>query len=231
MPSRNGCNVSLRTLGQVEIYQFPLAQADSGADCSWGRRVPLILDRTEWDAFNILYVSVGWRGRALPLMWQMLNPGASSFAQQREVLATVAGWMPKGTEVILLGDREFGTGVLAQWSLAQGWGLSLRLRAHEYVRREGAEGFQMLPALCSEECRFWPNVAFTQKHVALALVYIWLLLWGAYAVATGQNRLVDNLRWPVLSLFQTGFRLVNRLQDWGRLSQFQWHLAILEYDN
>jgi hypothetical protein len=49
--------------------------------------------------------------------------------------------MPEGAQVILLGDREFGTGVLAQWSLAQGWGLGLRLRAHEYVRREGAEGF------------------------------------------------------------------------------------------
>jgi hypothetical protein len=264
--------------------------------------VLLIPDRTEWDAFNILYVSLGWRGWALPLMWQMLNPGASSFAQQREVLGTVAGWMPKGAEVILLGDREFGTGVLAQWSLKQGWGRCLRLRAHEYVRWEGAEGFQMLPALGPGACRFWPNVAFTQKHavgglhlamywdwgsqepgyllttepnceracasyrkrfqieemfkdykndgwglgleltglqhrerlarllLALALVYIWLLLWGAYAVATGQNRLVDNLRRPVLSRFQTGFRLVNRLWDWGRLSQFQWHLAVLEYD-
>ena len=265
---------------QVEVYQFPLAQRILGRIVAGGRRVLLILERTEWDAFHILYVSVGWRGRALPLMWQMLNPGASSFAPQREVLGTVAGWLPKGAEVILLGDREFGTGVLAQWSLKQGWGLCLWLRAHEYVRWEGAEGFPMLPALGPGECRFWPNVAFTQKQavgglhlamywgwgsqepwyllttepnceracasyrkrfqieemfkddkndgrgfgleltglqhrerlarllLALALVYIWLLLWGAYAVATGQNRL-----W-----------------DWGRLSQFQWHLAVLEYD-
>ncbi|HZA22862.1 MAG TPA: IS4 family transposase [Dehalococcoidia bacterium] len=287
---------------QVEVYQFPLAQRILGRIVAGGRRVLLILDRTEGDAFNILYVSVGWRGRALPLLGQMLNPGASSFAEQREVLGTVAGWMPQGAQVILLGDREFGTGVLAQWALGQGWGLGLRLRAQEYVRREGAQGFQMLPALRPGERYFWPNVAFTQKHavgglhlamywdwgsqepwylltpepnweracasyskrfqieemfkdykndgrgfgleltglqhrerlarllLALALVYIWLLLWGAYAVATGQNRLVDNLRRPMLSLFQTGFRLVNRLWDWGRLSQFQWHLAVLEYD-
>jgi hypothetical protein len=287
---------------QVAVFQRPLAQRILEQIVAGRRRMLLILDRTEWDAFNILYVSVGWRGRALPLLWQMLNPGASSFAQQREVLGTVAGWLPEGSQVILLGDREFGTGVLAQWSLAQGWGLGLRLRAHEYVHREGAEGFQMLPALRPGERHFWPNVAFTQKHavgglhlamywdqggkepwyllttepncaracasyrkrfqieemfkdykndgrgfgleltglqhrerlarllLALALVYIWLLLWGAYAVATGQNRLVDNLHRPMLSLFQTGFRLVNRLWDWGRLSQFQWHLAVLEYD-
>jgi hypothetical protein len=287
---------------QVEAFQRPLAQRILGQIVSGGKRVLLILDRTEWDAFNILYVSVGWRGRALPLLWKMLSPGASSFAQQREVLGTVAGWMPDGAKVILLGDREFGTGVLAQWTLGQGWGLCLRLRAHEYVRWEVAEGFEMLPVLRPGEHRFWVNVAFTQKHavgglhlamywdrgskepwyllttesnweracasyskrfqieemfkdykndgrgfgleltglqhperlarllLALALVYIWLLLWGAYAIATGQNRLVDNLRRPVLSLFQTGLRLVNRLRDWGRLSQFQWHLAVLTYD-
>jgi hypothetical protein len=66
--------------------------------------------------------------------------------------------------------------------------------------------------------------------LALALVYVWLLLWGAHAVATGQNRLVDNLRRPMLSLFQTGLRLVNRLGDWGRLSQFEWHLHVLAYE-
>ena len=287
---------------QVEVFQRPLAQRILGQIVAGRRRVLLILDRTEWDAFNILYISVGWRGRALPLMWQMLGPGASSFDQQREVLSIVAGWMPEGAEVILLGDREFGTGVLAQWALGQGWGLCLRLRAHEYVCRAEAEGFQMLPALRPGERRFWPAVAFTQKHavgglhlamywdrgseepwylltteatceracasyakrfqieemfrdykndgrgfgleltglrhrdrlarllLALALVYVWLLLWGAYAITTGQNRLVDNLRRPMLSLFQTGLRLVNRLWDWGRLLQFQWHLTALTYD-
>jgi hypothetical protein len=65
--------------------------------------------------------------------------------------------------------------------------------------------------------------------LALALVYIWLLLWGAYAITTGQNCLVDNLRRPMLSLFQTGLRLVNRLWDWNRLSQFQWHIVVLTY--
>ncbi|HZA24339.1 MAG TPA: IS4 family transposase [Dehalococcoidia bacterium] len=287
---------------QVEVFQRPLAQRILGRIVAGGRRLLLILDRTEWNAFNILYVSVGWRGRALPLIWKMLNPGASSFAQQREVLGMVDHWMPEGAQVILLGDREFGTGVLAQWALDRGWGLCLRLRAHEYVRQEGAEVFEMLPTLRPGERRFWPSVAFTQKHavgglhlamywgpgskepwyllttdptcqwacatyskrfqieemfkdyknagrgfgleltglqhperlarllLALALVYIWLLLWGAYAITTGQNRLVDNLRRPMLSLFQTGLRLVNRLRDWGRLSQFQWHLAVLTYD-
>jgi hypothetical protein len=101
-----------------------------------GARVPLILDRTEWGAFNLLYASVGWRGRALPLVWQVIGPGASSFAEQKELLQVVVGWLPKGAQVMLLGDREFGTGVLAKFALEQGWGVCLRLKVDEYVRRQ-----------------------------------------------------------------------------------------------
>jgi hypothetical protein len=115
----------------VDVYYQPLAQRILRRLVAGGARVHLTLDRTEWGAFNILYVCVGWRGRALPLLWRMLAPGASSFAEQEELLAVVAGWLPPGARVLLLGDREFGTGVLAQWALHQGWGVCLRLRAHE----------------------------------------------------------------------------------------------------
>ena len=64
--------------------------------------------------------------------------------------------MPKRARVLLLGDREFGTGALAQWALQQGWGVCLRLRAHEYIRRTGAKQFEMLPLLVPGERRFWP---------------------------------------------------------------------------
>jgi len=63
--------------------------------------------------------------------------------------------------------------------------------------------------------------------LALALVYTWLLLWGAYAIATGQQKLVDNVRKPTLSLFQTGLRFVMRLWQRGQLRKFHWHLSML----
>src|SRR5262245_29519846 len=47
--------------------------------------------------------------------------------------------------------------------------------------------------------------------LALALAYTWLLLWGADVIASGQQRLIDNVRKPTLSLFQTGLRFVLRL--------------------
>jgi hypothetical protein len=283
----------------VDEYYSPLAQRMLKRLVAGGARVHLTLDRTEWSDFNILYVCVGWRGRALPLLWNMLAPGASSFAEQKALLEVVASWLPPGARVLLLGDREFGTGVLAQWAVQQGWGVSLRLRAHEYVRRVGTLDFEMLPLVLPGERRFWSHVAFTQKPavaglnlamywaptaaepwylitteptsklacasyakrfrieemfkdfkntgrgfgleltglrhadrlarllLALALVYTWLLLWGAYVIATDQHKLVDNVRTPTLSVFQTGLRFVMRLWQRGQLRKFHWHLSML----
>jgi hypothetical protein len=68
--------------------------------------------------------------------------------------------------------------------------------------------------------------------LALALVYTWLLLWGAYVIASGQQRLVDNVRKPTLSLLQTGLRFVMQLWHRRQLVRFHWHLSMLaEADN
>jgi hypothetical protein len=148
----------------VEEYYQPVAERLLNRLVSGGARVYLTLDRTEWGAFNLLYVCAGWRGRALPLLWRMLEPGASSFAEQKALLGDVAQWLPARADVLLLGDREFGTGVLAQWALQQGWGVCLRVRAHEHVRRAGASRGALRPPLVPGERRFWPGVTFTQKH-------------------------------------------------------------------
>jgi hypothetical protein len=115
----------------VEDYYQPLATRILQRLVAGGARGHLTLDRTEWGDFHIWYVCVGWRGRALPVRWRRLGLGASSVAAQKELLAVVAAWVPPSARVLLRGDREFGTGVLAQWALQQGWGVCLRLRAPE----------------------------------------------------------------------------------------------------
>jgi hypothetical protein len=287
----------------VELYYEPLARRLLQRLAAGGARIHLTIDRTEWGDFNILYVCVGWRGRALPLLWAMLGPGASSFAEQKALLAVVARWLPTKAHVLLLGDREFGTGVLAQWALHQGWGVCLRLRAHEHVCQAEGLYFERLPLVLPGERRFWSRVAFTQKHavpglnlamywaptaaepwylmtteptckracasyqkrfrieemfkdfknngrgfgleltsvrhadrlerllLALALVYTWLLLWGAYVIASGQQQLVDKVRRPTLSLLQTGLRFVMQLWHRGQLVRFHWHLSMLAEAN
>ena len=105
----------------------------------------------------------------------MLGPGAASFAEQQELLAVVAKWLPRKADVLVLGDREFGTSVVAQWALRQGWGVGLRLRAHEYVGRAGAPYVEWLLLVLPGRRRFWSHVPFTPKHAVsgLNLVMYW----------------------------------------------------------
>ncbi|MEW6297260.1 MAG: hypothetical protein AB1671_05900 [Thermodesulfobacteriota bacterium] len=252
----------------VELYYEAVARRILQRVAAGGARIHVTIDRTEGGDFNVLYICVGWRGRALPRLWGMLGPGASSVAEQKELLAVVASWLPPRAEVLVLGDRECGRGVLAQWARRQGWGLCLRLRAHDDVCRAGAPYFAMLPLLLPGQRRFWSSITFTPKHavrgltlamywaptaaepwyllttappcklawssyqkrfrieemlkdfknngrgfgleltggrhadrlerllLALALVYTWLLLWGAPVIATGQQKLVDNVPHP-----------------------------------
>ena len=67
--------------------------------------------------------------------------------------------------------------------------------------------------------------------LALALVYTWLLLWGAHVIATGQQKLVDNVRRPTLSVLQTGLRFVLQLWHRGQLVRFHWYLSMLAEAN
>ena len=109
-----------------ELYYEPVARRILQRLAAGGARLHLTVDRTEWGDFNILYVCVGWRGRALPLLWGMLGPGASSFAEQKALLGTVAGWLPPAADVLLL------------WALRQGWGpVPAPARARVRVPRRG----------------------------------------------------------------------------------------------
>src|SRR5712691_3603634 len=57
----------------VDDYHQPLAQRLLRRLVAGGARLHLTLDRTEWGDFTILYVGVGWRGRALPVLWGRLT--------------------------------------------------------------------------------------------------------------------------------------------------------------
>jgi len=52
----------------VDTYYQPLAQRILRRLVAGGARGHLTLDRMEWRGVNLLYVCVGWRGRALPLV-------------------------------------------------------------------------------------------------------------------------------------------------------------------
>src|SRR5689334_15180967 len=47
----------------VDLYYEPMARRMLQQLAAGGARIHLTIDRTEWGAFNVLYICVGWRGR------------------------------------------------------------------------------------------------------------------------------------------------------------------------
>jgi hypothetical protein len=82
-----------------------------------GNRLLLIMDRTMInDTLNLLYVSVAYHGRALPLGWvEVPHEGTSSLALQQELLTWVKGCCPAPAAVTIVADREFHSIHLASW--------------------------------------------------------------------------------------------------------------------
>ena len=115
-----------------------------------GSQVRLILDATQINnRSHMLFVAVAYRHRALPLAWLMLtkNSTSSTFAQQKRLLDRVAKLLPANTEVILLGDREYGTVALIRHCLARPWHFCLRVRKNRSLiwSQEEARQVHFLP--------------------------------------------------------------------------------------
>jgi hypothetical protein len=115
-----------------------------GALAEWaGQTMYLILDTTTVRGrVVILRVSLVYRGRAVPLAWQVYERKSVSLPIKlyREVLGHVRGLLPPGVTVVLLGDRGFRAEALMRWCRSPhiGWHFRLRLKANQRIT--GADG-------------------------------------------------------------------------------------------
>lgn len=107
--------------------------------CHWsGRRLQLLLDETPMRG-NRLYclkVSVGYRRRALPLVWVCYRRGAMPTSQPRLVkrlLAEVADVLPASVDVTLMADRGLSWPLLIDLCDTHGWHFVLRLQGQTHV--------------------------------------------------------------------------------------------------
>jgi len=78
---------------------------------SWmGKRVYVALETSMlWNTYCLLRLSVIDRGRAVPLVWQVLEHGSAavSCATYKDVLEQAKTRLPCACEVVLLADRGF----------------------------------------------------------------------------------------------------------------------------
>lgn len=103
-----------------------------------GQRLYLVLDTTTLSGrLVILRVSLVYRGRAVPIAWQVYERKSVSlpFKAYRAILAHVRKLLPEGADVVLLGDRGFRSSALMRWCSKQQpkWHFRLRLKGNQLV--------------------------------------------------------------------------------------------------
>ena len=100
-----------------------------------GLPLVLIMDQSKLsDRHQVLMVALRWGERALPLAWYVeTTEGAIGFESQKALLEIVVSWIPDGAEVILMGDRFYGSPDLILWSQERHWDYRLRLKSNLLV--------------------------------------------------------------------------------------------------
>jgi hypothetical protein len=161
---------------RVEVHPVyaPLSQQ---ALAEWGKHtVYLALDTTRlWNRYCVLRIALLYRGRAVPLVWQVLEHSSRSVAYEAyaELLATVAPLLPWGARVVFLADRGFADTTLLAHVRRLQWHFRLRSKATFGVYRSGCQpckvaDFKLPPG----RALFLQHVAITADHfgpVSLAL--------------------------------------------------------------
>ncbi len=98
-------------------------------------RLRIQIDRTEVNEhLNVLMVSVYYRKRAIPLLWSVLaHPGNSTFKERNAVLAHLEELLPAGCNVLILGDREFGSVDMRRSIRLHNWDFCLRVKGTHFL--------------------------------------------------------------------------------------------------
>src|SRR4051812_19895274 len=172
-----------------------------------GGTVVLLLDQSKVSAgHQMLMVSVRAGERALPLAWRVRRTrGSIGFAEQRELLTLVAGWLPAGTRIVLMGDRFYGSPDLIALCHVLGWGWRLRLKQDLLVFQDGGE--TTLAACFARGERMLGDVELTGKRVATSVAMVhepghpepWII---ALSEPPTVHRAFDyGLRWGIEAMF------------------------------
>jgi Transposase DDE domain len=113
----------------TEHIYIPLVMA---ALSQWkNRRLYLAIDTTVlWDKYCMIHVSVVCCGRAIPLLWDVLEHESATVAFLEYIpLLRKARWLlRKYPDVMLLADRAFASHDLMAWLEVTDWHYSLRLK-------------------------------------------------------------------------------------------------------
>lgn len=206
-------------------------------------QIRLIVDGTRigW-GHQLLIVTLAYRRRALPIAWTWSRQrrGHSSARKQRALLSYVKSLIPDQTQVILLGDSEFGAVSILRQLEQWGWHYVIRQTGKHTWRSPQQSTWQRLDSLLSRGQRIWrSHVYFCQTQPILTnLVACWQpshprpwLLVTNLTDPTLALRLYSRRMW-IEEMFgdwkDNGFDIeAVRLRHFARLSRFTLAVALL----
>ena len=158
----------------VHALYGPLLQQ---ALAEWGEhRVYLALDTSMlWNTYCLVRISIVYRGRAVPLVWKLLEHPSSSVAYEvyQEMLEQVVELLPCDCSVVFTADRGFADTHLMSHLTRLGWHWRLRIKGSFWIYRHGQRRCKVnrIP-LSAGQALFWHHVYLTQQrygpvHLAL----------------------------------------------------------------
>ncbi len=123
---------------QIEPFYEPLIQR---ALAEWGKHtLYLALDTSLlWNRYCLIRLAVIYRGRAVPLVWQVVEHGSSSVGYEgyEALLEAAAPLLPQGVKVVFLADRGFADTELLARLRRMGWHFRIRIKAGFLLYRPG----------------------------------------------------------------------------------------------
>src|SRR5260221_1725243 len=128
-----------------------------------------------WNQYCLIRLSVVYRGRAVPIVWEVIEHGSSSVSHEayEALVEAVLALLAVAVKVVFLADRGFADTALLAQVRRLGWHFRLRIKATFSVVRPGqpsgkVEDFALAPG----RALFLHNVAITTEQfgpVSLAL--------------------------------------------------------------
>ena len=129
-----------------------------------------------WNTYCLVRWSVIYRGRAVPLVWCVIeHPSAAvAYEEYQGLLEKAATLVPCACKVVFLADRGFADTALMHHLKRLGWHFRIRIKSNFWIYRPGPGCFQVRAiSLVPGQTRFWHGVLLTTKrfgpgHLAVA---------------------------------------------------------------
>ena len=123
-----------------------------------------------WNTYCLIRLSVIYRGRAVPLVWCVLEHGSAqvAFAVYRDLLARAVLLLPPSCKVVFLADRGFAATELMAYLHQLGWHWRIRIKSSFWLYRPGHRRCKVARlAVARGHACFWHRVCITAQRYGL----------------------------------------------------------------